>query len=274
MVPTSGMPSGGPHTFAPGAGLGPFGAPVKIGVVSGPGQEDDPTLSDDLLLIVWDGGGDLWQSTRADTGAQWGTPQILSVVNSSSGETTPELSPGGLTLFFGSGRPGGLGGGDIYVSTRSTRTSPWGSPTWEPELSSSGEDTTPTPMPDGLTMTLSSTRAGTWDLYRATRMSAGGVWSTPTPVTELNTSAVDSEPWIDPSDMVIYFSSDRAGGAGGRDIWTASRPAPGAPFGPATLVTDASTPSEEQDPWLTADQRVLIFASDRAGTWDLSMATR
>ena len=39
-------------------------------------------------------------------------------MNSTAGEFHPGLSADAKTLFFGSTRPGGLGGTDLYITTR------------------------------------------------------------------------------------------------------------------------------------------------------------
>lgn len=62
---------------------------------------------------------DLWVATRSSTSDPWSTPVNLgSVVNSPTIENGPKLSFDGTELYFHSDRPGGLGGIDLYRSTR------------------------------------------------------------------------------------------------------------------------------------------------------------
>jgi hypothetical protein len=64
-------------------------------------------------------GLDLWVSTRASTSAPWSTPVNLgSTVNTKFDDGGPALSCDGTTLYFYSTRPGGVGGRDIWVTTR------------------------------------------------------------------------------------------------------------------------------------------------------------
>jgi Tol biopolymer transport system component len=92
-----------------------------------------PNVSKDGLEIVFDSnrpvGGfgmmDLWTATRETTADAWSTPTNLGpLVNTPSNEARPTLSRDGLTLFFGSNRPGsepapsGLPSSDIYMTTR------------------------------------------------------------------------------------------------------------------------------------------------------------
>ncbi len=57
----------------------------------------------------------------------FGTPTNLGpVVNSSSREFNASISADGLSLFFISNRPGGVGGRDIWVTARATKENDWG----------------------------------------------------------------------------------------------------------------------------------------------------
>jgi hypothetical protein len=65
------------------------------------------------------GGADLWASTRQTVFDSWSVPENLGpVVNSTSNDAPSYLSSDGRTLFFTSDRPGGFGGLDLYVTTR------------------------------------------------------------------------------------------------------------------------------------------------------------
>src|SRR2546426_11069162 len=61
--------------------------------------------------------------------SEWSEPVNLGpVVNSTAGDNNPTLSPDGLSLYFASDRPGGLGGTDIWVARRASPDSPWDAP--------------------------------------------------------------------------------------------------------------------------------------------------
>ncbi len=65
------------------------------------------------------GGNDLWTSTRRSVHDPWSSPVNLGVpVNTAASENQPSLSYDGRTLIFASTRAGGLGGSDIWMSTR------------------------------------------------------------------------------------------------------------------------------------------------------------
>jgi len=65
------------------------------------------------------GGSDMWMATRESTRDQWSTPANLTVLNTAySDNGRLGLSFDGRTLYFTSNRPGTLGLGDVYVTTR------------------------------------------------------------------------------------------------------------------------------------------------------------
>jgi peptidoglycan-associated lipoprotein len=66
----------------------------------------------------------LWVSTRNSTADAWLTPVLLPNVNTGTLEGGPALSWDGTELYFFSARIGGLGGNDLYRSTRTKLTGP------------------------------------------------------------------------------------------------------------------------------------------------------
>ncbi|TMA86990.1 MAG: hypothetical protein E6J63_15470 [Deltaproteobacteria bacterium] len=63
---------------------------------------------------------DIWTSTRRNTHDVWSAPVNLGPrINTPVLDVTPNLSFDGLTMILGSNRPGGVGGNDLYVTTRS-----------------------------------------------------------------------------------------------------------------------------------------------------------
>ena len=61
--------------------------------------------------------------------SDWSPPVNLGPsINSDFNDAGPALSKDGLSLFFSSGRPGGMGGNDIWVSQRASREDPWSEP--------------------------------------------------------------------------------------------------------------------------------------------------
>jgi hypothetical protein len=70
------------------------------------------------------GGFDLWTATRKSVLDPWSAPTNLGpLVNSVAGDFDPHIASDRATLYFSSNRTGGVGGDDLYVTTR-TRERP------------------------------------------------------------------------------------------------------------------------------------------------------
>lgn len=95
----------------------------------------------------------------------------------------------------------------------------------------------------------------------------GAAWSSPQNLGEqLNSSALDAVSCVSAGGSIVYLSSDRSEAMGGRDIFKSIRSGGewGVPisFGPAI-----NTIWEDAAPTVTADGRVMYFASERPGTY-------
>lgn len=253
--------------------LGPWGNITPITEISIGGAEDDPTLTADLLEVYFNLNGDIYGSTRASVAAPWPMPVPIDAVNSATAsETTCEVSPDGLELYFSSNRLGGAGGYDVYVSARQNRGQPFGNPVRLGELASATDDVTPTTFTTGaLVMYLSSVRTGTLDLFRTTRASRTAAWAMPVLVAELQTSGTETEPTLTPGDTLMILSGD---GPGGRDLYMTTRTSPSDPWDTPVPIVELNTAFSEEDPWLSPDGRTLVFASNRGGSYDLYITTR
>jgi len=114
---------------------------------------------------------DLWVRTREKISDPWGVPANLGpTVNSTFGEALPYVSRDGLSLYFTSNRPGGLGGGDIWVTTRPSILDPWTQPiNLGPPVNTSYHDGSPRLSGDGSTLYFYSSRPsgyGDTDLWQ------------------------------------------------------------------------------------------------------------
>ncbi len=91
----------------------------------------------------------------------------------------------------------------------------------------------------------------------------GRFWSKPELVPlGLDSTEAIGHPTISRDELVIYFSSNRTGGMGGKDIWVAFRDSKSQPFGrPYNLGPIINTPGDEMFPFLRTDT-LLYFASD------------
>lgn len=234
-------------------------------LVAGPGV-DDPTLTDDRLELYFNRTSDIYVATRASVNDAFGNATLDVPLSTGSIETTPEVSGDGLTMIVASNRSGGgaCGDQDLWISTRATRSEPWPTPTHIDALCSAQSDTGATVSPDGRRLVMSSHRTGTMglaDLYIATRASTSDAWSTPVVLTELNTSASDADPVLSPDGLTIYFFSTRTVDA---DLYVATRTSTSVPFSTPVSIDELNTAGSESDPWVSTDQRVIVFERDGA----------
>ena len=139
---------------------GSWGEPQNLGApLNSPYHDFKADLSHDGLEFYFSsdrpgGAGvtDIWMARRPTINDPWGDPINLGpVVNGSSHDENPTVSPDGRMLFFSSNRPGGRGGPmDLWLSTRKGTEDEWGPPvhlgnkvngtywTTEPEVSPNG----------------------------------------------------------------------------------------------------------------------------------------
>jgi Tol biopolymer transport system component len=203
--------------------------------------------------------------------------------NGPSLDGCPFTSPDSKTFYMASNRTGGLGGIDIWVSTRARVDDPWGAPVnLGPTINSADNDFCPTIARDGKTLYFVSNRPGFCggDDVFVSRLRPKG-WDAPVNLgcegaggpnssgNEAGPSAL-SEPHAGP---VVYFSSTRAGTS---DIYRSA--SHGGSFGPAVLITELSSLiAQDGQPNVRRDGLEIFFFSNRPGTLgsnDIYSATR
>ncbi|MHC4406198.1 MAG: protein kinase domain-containing protein, partial [Planctomycetota bacterium] len=204
-------------------------------------------------------------------------------VNSATSDGHPALSADGLTLVFVSHRPGGQGGGDLWMCTRASVHDSFGEPVnLGPTVNGSTADAHPALSADGLALLFCSDRPGgegDLDLCICTRASLRDPFGDPAPLgPTVNSSANDGGPALCADGRTLVFHSERAGGQGGRDLWMSTRSSLSDPFRePVNLGPTVNTSADEGSPALSADALTLVFHSKRPGTLgslDLWISTR
>jgi Tol biopolymer transport system component len=244
--------------------------PKKIDEIATPMGNDDPSLTDDLLELYFGSprpGGmgmeDIWVAKRNAITEPFGTPQPVTDLNSSMSETTMKITGNGKAIYFASNRGGT--GHDIYFSTRTERDQPWTNPMRVDALSTSNGDWGPAAQTDQLRLVLCS-GASPMDeaLFVSTRANTAVDWSSPDRIDELDVPNIsECDPW-EPRSGVLYYGSDFLNTADGTfDIYRASRNASGDPYGNRTSHSINMPGINDRDPWVSADERTMVFTSDR-----------
>ena len=192
--------------------------PIK-GLINTAKNEGTQTLRYDGRLMFFTacsypdskGGCDIYYTLKEDK--TWlPATNIGNPINTRYWESTPCLSPDGMTLFFSSNRPGGFGGMDIWVS-KFVDGSGWQVPTNMGDvINSSGDELAPFIHSDGRTFYFASSGhigMGQLDLFRSS--SENGVeWLSPINLGyPVNTHKNEFGITIPGSGEYALFASDR-----------------------------------------------------------------
>jgi outer membrane protein OmpA-like peptidoglycan-associated protein len=90
-----------------------------------------------------------------------------------------------------------------------------------------------------------------------------GKWSQPSNLkSPVNTSYWESQPSISADGRMLFFSSSRPGGFGGKDLWYSTLNSQNVFTTPVNLGSTINTDGDEMSPFIHFDGRTLYFASD------------
>lgn len=197
----------------------------------------------------------------------FGSPQPITLLDSMVNDADPTLTADQLEMYMSSDRTDGLGLTDIYRTVRTDPAGPWGSPELVVELSSPVFDDSPEVSGDGLTLWMSTTRdVATNRVYVATRPDRVSAWGMPTFLPELS-NHIDTNVAISGDGLVAVIEHDD--GNNNYDLFEHRRATAGDLWGPERLVTELSTPSNENGQCLDEHGLVVFFTSNRPGTQGL-----
>lgn len=248
-----------------------WSAPVEIAELNSGMGDDDPSLTNDLLEIYWGskrtggfGSEDIWVARRASPSDPWSLPANVTELNSSGTETTMKVTGDGLAMYFTSTRNGNV---ELFFTSRLSRANPWSTPI-QSSLTASNNDYGAF-VQSNLRHVIfcSGDTVPSEALYAADRLDITSQWPTPTRVAELDESNVSECDPMEPSARRLYYSSDR--GDGTYDIYTAHRSSAADPYGSRTAFDAANVPGvNDRDPWVSQDEKLMVFSSDRTGGVD------
>ena len=175
------------------------------------------------------------------------------------GERNFVVSPDGQWLYFSAMTASNTDQTDIYRAPRIN--SQWGIPAKVAELSTPEEEALCSFSMDGNKAWLAGKYTpgkADFDIYASDQ----GVsqWQAPSPVAALNSSSQDLDPWVH-EDRLIFFSSNRAGGYGGYDLYI-SRFRNGAWSSPINLGAAVNTAYDETAPFMDWPGKNLFYSSN------------
>ena len=267
-----------------------FGEPEPVAQLNSTSFDGSPCITADGLELYFasnrDHGADncytdIWVATRTSTDEPWGAPRNLGApVNRPYGEeVNPCISADGLELYFSdwfdgcSSRPGGHGGGDIWVSKRETREAEWDEPiNLGLMVNSVGEhDGTPHLSSDGLELYFFSNRApgNGGDLYVSTRPTKDDPWG---PAVDLgapiNTMAHQdylSYPFLSHDGLSLFFTSVPWPWSAGAvaingDMFVSTRPSRDDGWGVPSRLPVLSSESNDEGLCFARGDSTLYFA--------------
>lgn len=149
---------------------------------------------------------------------------------------------------------------DIYTAQRNANGNFVGTKLLSPNTSSTDNEASSALTADGKTLYMYVGDKKGSDLFTSTK--DGETWSKPTSLG----SAINSKFWetticLSPDQATLYFVSDKEGGQGGRDIYTATKNSDGTWGNVSNLGSMINTDKDEETPFLSNDGKTLYFSS-------------
>lgn len=217
---------------------------------------------------------DMYEVTRdsADVDFDFGTSVKLGPnVNHDGPDGYGKISSDGLTLIYGSGRPGGEGELDVWMATRATRTDPFDPAVNLAQVNTPYSEATPSLSSDGQALFFTSTRPGGFgdpeafnegqDLYVSYREE--GAWQEPVNLgPDVNGSDAEWSPMLSADGSTLYFTSTRPSGIPNHPVFPPFVPVMDFYQVSVTRIPDLQAGDADQD--LDFDQFDLIQVQQAA----------
>ncbi|MFL5729270.1 MAG: OmpA family protein [Cytophagaceae bacterium] len=190
-------------------------------------------------------------------------------INSPFPDYAPVISADETVLIFTSRRPNTTGGQkdesnqyfeDIYMSTKDTNEK-WSAPVnIGSNINTGGHDASIGLSADGQELFVYK-NDGNGDIYYS--ILSGDKWSSPKkmPPNINNPKTWEPSASITPDERIFFFSSDREGGLGGRDIYVTKKLPNDQWALPRNLGPKINTPYDDDAPFIHPDGKTLYFSS-------------
>jgi Tol biopolymer transport system component len=170
------------------------------------------------------GQGDIWMITRETIHDAWGAPVNIGPAVNSRHAVHPSISADGLSLYFQSHRPSGLGGCDIMVAIRESTSDSFGNPIFLNNVNSAIGEWMPDISADGRALFFCRISVTELWVLMATRATMYDDFGPPLRLpSQINISSYfHSSPHLSADGRTLFFASDRPGGVGRADLWQVS----------------------------------------------------
>jgi hypothetical protein len=184
-----------------------------------------------------------WRQGRASSRAEWLLPFALGGAVACGGDAVLTLGIGGPLPSFG----------DSGQRVRNINAE-------------SSEDYGATLTDDLLEVFFASNRGGgvgNTDIWHAKRLSRADPFDRPELVREVSSVLDDVSPAISADGLTLWVGSQRENGLGGMDIWSATRPKRGVPWGPMENMEALNTEQDDLPRPIGQNGRVMPLVSTR-----------
>ncbi len=259
-----------------------FGEVTNLGSINTGGNDHTHLSADGLSLYVTSGAGlgppfsgggrkSLSVFRRASVSEPWGPRERLSESVNGGGSTgVPSVTANELSLFYsdtivhwGPILRDGVGGGDLWFSTRPSVDSDWGEATNVGEVINTRYlESDASVTADGLSLFFTSNRpggSGNHDIWTSSRASLLSPWEEPQnlgPV--VNSSGAERTPSISPDGLTLFFAQTPTQRP---DLWATSRTDVNSPWQePVHLGGKINSSFAEIAPQLSADGSTFYFS--------------
>ena len=198
----------------------PFGEPQLAPNVNSTNEESSPAISVDGLTLWFasdrSGGAgrmDIWVSTRPDRKSDWTEPTPVTELNTSGYEIPRPLGNHGLQMPISS--HGSNENYQLLIANRPSVDAQWSAPALIAELANPSELLVDGFLTEDGTMLLFNAEQpdnAHSDIERTWRLTSAEPFAPPVSVGgDLNSTALNRDPWLSPDGNHFFFSSDRSG---------------------------------------------------------------
>ena len=229
-----------------------------------------PTPTEGELVLVFSSyrngsDADLFGATRADRGSAFSAAAPLVQLDTSDNEKVATLTEDGLFIVLE--RDDAATGNRLWSASRTMNTATFSAAVVLPVVNAANpySDIDPWISADGTRLVFASDRTNNnkeMDLLEATRSGTSEDFTLPTPLGPLESTDNDVSPTLSADGLDIYFASQRTGGPGDFDVYTAHRPRVESDFGPPVLVPELSSSMDDTGLRLSNDGATMYLNYD------------